>query len=293
MVQDHPAHILTNSSAGLSIVSDSFIREVKVLVANTADYNLILGFTELRRLKPTIQWDMGQLEFKAQVQERPLRWPPEAAVTGGLHTNLAKSVIGSMLLPNSAKKAVTSELKQEPAIRDSLSPRPTIHGNEFVLAASLIQAALEDRPIGVMLLDLPPLSLLAFGFVPTSTDKGIEMEVEVDRKVEADKLPHHTEHDLHLELMGDSKLPQGPLYLKGPKEMAELRKYLDENLAKGFIHPSKSLARPPVLFVPKKDGGLRLCMDYCSLNEITPQELGTIAPHRGAAIPASKGKDLY
>ncbi|KAJ1586581.1 hypothetical protein NDA11_002540 [Ustilago hordei] len=284
MVQDHPAHILTNTSAGLSIVSDSFIREVKVLVANTADYNLILGFTELRRLKPTIQWDMGQLEFKAQVQERPLRWPPEAAVTGGLHTNLAKSVIGSMLLPNSAKKAVTSELKQEPAIRDSLSPRPTIHGNEFVLAASLIQAALEDRPIGVMLLDLPPLSLLAFGFVPTSTDKGIEMEVEVDRKVSAEDIPEPYQH---------LKLPQGPLYLKGPKEMAELRKYLDENLAKGFIHPSKSLARPPVLFVPKKDGGLRLCMDYCSLNEITPQELGTIAPHRGAAIPASKGKDLY
>ncbi|UTT94695.1 hypothetical protein NDA17_003691 [Ustilago hordei] len=284
MVQDHPAHILTNTSAGLSIVSDSFIREVKVLVANTADYNLILGFTELRRLKPTIQWDTGQLEFKAQVQERPLRWPPEAAVTGGLHTNLAKSVIGSTLLPNSAKKAVTSELKQEPAIRDSLSPRPTIHGNEFVLAASLIQAALEDRPIGVMLLDLPPLSLLAFGFVPTSTDKGIEMEVEVDRKVLAEDIPEPYQH---------LKLPQGPLYLKGPKEMAELRKYLDENLAKGFIHPSKSLARPPVLFVPKKDGGLRLCMDYCSLNEITPQELGTIAPHRGAAIPASKGKDLY
>ncbi|UTT94500.1 hypothetical protein NDA17_003260 [Ustilago hordei] len=139
-----------------------------------------------------------------------------------------------------------------------------------------------------MLLDLPPLSLLAFGFVPTGTNKGIEMEVEVDQKVsaedipkpyqhlqdvfdevEADKLPHHTEHDLHLELMEDSRPLQGPLYLKGLKEMAELRKYLDENLVKGFICPSKSLARSPVLFVPKKDGGLRLCMDYCGLNEIT------------------------
>ncbi|KAJ1035034.1 hypothetical protein NDA18_000637 [Ustilago nuda] len=139
-----------------------------------------------------------------------------------------------------------------------------------------------------MLLDHPPLSLPAFGFVPTGADKGIEMEVEVDQKVlaeeiprpyqhlwdvfddvEADKLPHHTEHDLHLELMEDSKLPQGPLYPKGPKEMADLRKYLDENLAKGFIRPSKSLARSPVLFVPKKDGGLRLCVDYRSLNEIT------------------------
>ncbi|KAJ1599194.1 hypothetical protein NDA14_003925 [Ustilago hordei] len=65
------------------------------------------------------------------------------------------------------------------------------------------------------------------------------------------------------------KPPQGPLYLKGPKEMSELRRYLDENLEKGFIRPSKSLARSPVLFVPKKDGGLRLCVDYRGLNEIT------------------------
>ncbi|SPC62440.1 related to retrotransposon nucleocapsid protein [Ustilago sp. UG-2017b] len=51
--------------------------------------------------------------------------------------------------------------------------------------------------------------------------------------------------------------------------MSELRKYLDENLEKGFIRPSKSPARSPVLFVPKKDGGLRLCVDYRWLNEIT------------------------
>ncbi|UTT89378.1 hypothetical protein NDA17_000487 [Ustilago hordei] len=134
----------------------------------------------------------------------------------------------------------------------------------------------------------PPSSLPAFGFVPTGADKGVEMEVEVDKvvtaadipkpyqhlrdvfdEVEADKLPHHTEHDLHLELIEGGKPPQGPLYLKGPKEMSELRRYLDENLEKGFIRPSKSPARSPVLFVPKKDGGLRLCVDYRGLNEIT------------------------
>ncbi|UTT94606.1 hypothetical protein NDA17_004301 [Ustilago hordei] len=42
---------------------------VKASVADTADYDLILGFTELWRLKPTIQWDMGQLEFKTQEQD--------------------------------------------------------------------------------------------------------------------------------------------------------------------------------------------------------------------------------
>ncbi|KAJ1586494.1 hypothetical protein NDA11_001111 [Ustilago hordei] len=166
--------------------------------------------------------------------------------------------------------------------------RPTLHGNEFVSAERILRAALEDGPIGFMLLEEPPSSLPAFGFVPTGADKGVEMEVEVDKvvtaadipkpyqhlrdvfdEVEADKLPHHTEHDLHLELIEGGKPPQGPLYLKGPKEMSELRRYLDENLEKGFIRPSKSPARSPVLFVPKKDGGLRLCVDYRGLNEIT------------------------
>ncbi|KAJ1038659.1 hypothetical protein NDA10_002516 [Ustilago hordei] len=115
---------------------------VEASVADTADYDLILGFTELRRLKPTIQWDTGQLERRQRSRDG-----------GG-----------------------------------------------------------------------------------------------VDRR---------------------RKPPQGPLYLKGPKEMSELRRYLDENLEKGFIRPSKSPARSPVLFVPKKDGGLRLCVDYRGLNEIT------------------------
>ncbi|KAJ1575218.1 hypothetical protein NDA11_003467 [Ustilago hordei] len=192
---------------------------VEASVADTADYDLILGFTELRRLKPTIQWDTGQLEFKTQEQDRPPRRPPEAARAGDLTMR-----------------------------------RPTLHGNEFVSAERILRAALEDGPIGFMLLEEPPSSLLAFGFVPTGADKGVEMEVE---------------HDLHLELIEGGKPPQGPLYLKGPKEMSELRRYLDENLEKGFIRPSKSLARSPVLFVPKKDGGLRLCVDYRGLNEIT------------------------
>ncbi|SYW84565.1 uncharacterized protein UHO2_04504 [Ustilago hordei] len=147
--------------------------------------------------------------------------------------------------------------------------RPTLHGNEFVSAEHILRAALEDGPIGFMLLEESPSSLPAFGFVPTGADKGVEMEVEVDKVVEADKLPHHTKHDLHLKLIEGGKPPQGPLYLKGPKEMSELRRYLDENLKKGFIRPSKSPARSPVLFVPKKDGGLRLCVDYRGLNEIT------------------------
>jgi hypothetical protein len=52
------------------------------------------------------------------------------------------------------------------------------------------------------------------------------------------------------------------------EELQTLRTWLDENLAKGFIRPSSSHVTSPILFVKKPDGGLRLCIDYCFLNEI-------------------------
>ncbi|CAD0040808.1 unnamed protein product [Aureobasidium pullulans] len=53
------------------------------------------------------------------------------------------------------------------------------------------------------------------------------------------------------------------------KELKTLREYLDENLARGFIRKSESPAGYPILFAPKKDGSLRLCVDYRKINDIT------------------------
>ena len=51
-------------------------------------------------------------------------------------------------------------------------------------------------------------------------------------------------------------------------ELKELKKPLEELLDKGFIRPSTSPLKAPVLFVKKKDGSLRLCIDYRQLNRI-------------------------
>ena len=59
------------------------------------------------------------------------------------------------------------------------------------------------------------------------------------------------------------------MYRMAPVEQVELKKQLDDLLAKGFIRPSKSPWAFLVLFVEKKDGSKRLCVDYRALNQVT------------------------
>ena len=52
-------------------------------------------------------------------------------------------------------------------------------------------------------------------------------------------------------------------------ELVELKKQIDEMLQKGYIRPSSSPWGSPAIFVDKKDGSLRMCVDYRQLNDVT------------------------
>ena len=85
----------------------------------------------------------------------------------------------------------------------------------------------------------------------------------------ADKLPEHRPVDHRIPLVDGATPGFGPIYSLSQVEQQALREYLDDNLQKGFITPSESPAGSPILFVKKKDGTLRLCVDYRKLNNIT------------------------
>ena len=54
----------------------------------------------------------------------------------------------------------------------------------------------------------------------------------------------------------------GRMYTISATELQEIRKWIQENHSKGFIRASSLSCASPILFVKKKDGSLRLCVDY-------------------------------
>ncbi|GJU90999.1 putative nucleotidyltransferase, ribonuclease H [Tanacetum coccineum] len=83
------------------------------------------------------------------------------------------------------------------------------------------------------------------------------------------KLPPRREVDHTIELETGSKPPAKSLYRMPPPELEELLKQLKELIDAGYIRPSKAPYGAPVLFQRKKDGSLRMCIDYRVLNKVT------------------------
>ena len=92
---------------------------------------------------------------------------------------------------------------------------------------------------------------------------------DVFSEQEARTMPPHRPYDHTIDVEEGKQPPHGPIYSMLGVELDALKKYLEEMLGKGFIRPSSSPAGAPVLFAKKKDGSLRLCVDYRSLNKIT------------------------
>ena len=204
---------------------------------------IILGIPWLKLHNPQVMWSKHQITFLPQhCHEHQVRIPVDILANSEVpdHEQMSKSTDPD-----------TPPLETLPIA--TLEPFPVIPKRMKVLPAITLNT---------------PKTLDPPSETPTIPEPYQDLK-EVFSKVSADVLPAHSEYDHAIALEPGTKPPWGPIYNLSEPESKELRNYLQENLAKGFIQHSQSPCGAPILFVKKKDGTLRLCVDYRGLNSVT------------------------
>nr|GFD07824.1 putative nucleotidyltransferase, ribonuclease H [Tanacetum cinerariifolium] len=134
------------------------------------------------------------------------------------------------------------------------------------------------RAINALPLDMCEFDII-LGFLATIHDTTLEVPSIHDQPIvskfpdvfpdELAGIPPVREVEFNIErIPGAEPISKAP-YRMAPIELKELKDQLQELLERGFIRPSVSPWGAAVLFVKKKDGNIRLCIDYRELNKIT------------------------
>ncbi|KAK7570621.1 hypothetical protein V3481_007378 [Fusarium oxysporum f. sp. vasinfectum] len=236
--------------AGLRI-ADHYQKSMIFYVTQLASYPIVLGMPWLKQHDPQVGFAAHTFTFNSPYCQRFCNTPTRPAKIKALQT-VPKKFLRRM------EQNIPPSLRQKDILPISLravklySQRKRCHF--FTVTLEQIDRTLQKDNCKVNL----PEELLEFQ--------------DVFSPKEAEKLPPHRVGDHHIELTPGSKLPFGPLYGMSRDELTALREWLDENLRKGFIRPSSSPVASPVLFVKKPGGGLRFCVDYRALNNITVKD---------------------
>lgn len=209
---------------------------IQFIVLEDCRHSIILGYDWLYLHNPAVDWKVPSLTFSR-------------CYCNGLPSSIP--VVGEPL----SLSPPSSPLTQRSVLR---APVPALPSDEYVDESDDDEL---DEPDLVTSLLPPPYASFA----------------DVFSEAAADILPDHRPFDSAIDLVDPNSIPPyRPIYSLSPKETAALDEYLDSNLAKNFIRPSKSPAGAPIFFVAKKNGELRPCVDYTALNAMTVKNRGPL-----------------
>ena len=244
--------------------------------------SVVLGFTWLIRHNPSIDWIQCKISFLTPDEETsPLdssQSSPRRALSELSTPTQLPSSTGSPIATPSLESSSTASLRaaasqipisfiSEPAIR-LLSKLPSSHPSSILYSGFINPRSIPTRAATTK---IDP-SHFEFETLSPGIPVAYHDYLDVFSKSKGTTLPPRRPYDHKIELEGGTTPPFGPIYSLSEVEQFALRQFLDENLANHFIRPLNSPSGAPVLFIKKKDGSLRLAVDYRGLNRITRKD---------------------
>ncbi|KAL1947004.1 hypothetical protein VTO73DRAFT_13965 [Trametes versicolor] len=213
----------------------------------------VLGYSWLSDYNPLIDWKKRSIQFRTAPTTRP---PSESARESTPTPSLPEDIPGPLppTSPTGPRVSLINAAAFTRACKIPGSESFTLNlaSSNSTLARS---SSISEAP--------PDLSRIPEEYHEFA---------DIFSKSQADILLEHRPYDLKITLEDGGVPPLGPIYSLSKLELDTLREYIDENLRSGFIRLSNSPCGAPVLFVKKKDGSLRLCVDYRGLNKITRKD---------------------
>lgn len=237
-----------------------FSSKLKCLVAPlSSQFDVILGNSWLQHHKAMLNYKDSSLTlFKGS---RKFRVDQSNA-----GANLPMAPDG----PPSARDKVQRSLNVQQHMLSAIQAGKAIRqGDRHVLVLVQKSGIMDDSEVDINFLGslgesgIPELDALLHEY----RDRFPEQLPKLDDSASGFTRPLYQGHTIPLQ--EGHKPPVRPIYRLSPMEFQELKKQVKELLALGFIEPSTSPYGAPVLFVLKKDGSLRMCIDYRALNKIT------------------------
>ena len=253
---------------------DSYTEPIDLTVTELGGYDAILGMHWFEEYNPPVDWRNKALSFTDHVgrthsfrglARSPALW--QAAKSAPQKLNLIsfrqveeqarRGLVEFTCVVFPEARPVSSVLvsDSEPARGPSESSMAGIHSalsRGHRVSSASVSAAMQAEP-DTDTVRRRTLSVFKDVF-PDDLPQGLPPSREVDHKIE---------------LLPGSSPPSRPTFRLSAPELEELKKQLAELVAHGFIQPSKSPFGAPILFVKKKDGAMRMCVDYRALNNIT------------------------
>jgi hypothetical protein len=259
---------------GTPVVMSSYSDRLDLTSTALRGYDVILGMEWLVRHNPAVDWRTAAVSF-SDVQGRQHLLRPQR--TGlALWRDPSLSVATTARL-NLISAGTMRTLVRRGAVEQVYLVYSGAEPGGAVTMESLYSCVKSDASVSSRVSDsttsTSKTAAVATVHRSTGDGAGLARLLATFRDVFPDELPPglppSREVDHRIELVPGAVPPTRPTYRLSSRELLELRKQLDELLKAGFIQPSKSPFGAPILFVKKKDGTMRMCVDYRALNNVT------------------------